>query len=166
MRDRYLFSADRKASEYRRLLEITPGHARLLTPSKAAGQVRWFVSIALALAYVAIWSWLFWFVVVGLSLAGVAPVAAWVLFGAFSVLWFVGGFLLFLWWDRRSLPLLADAPGHSLELVLLGARSFGTFQDVRARTPWGEEIHLVVDAREPRFWEAVRLLEGRAASSG
>ena len=50
--DRYLFSADRKASEYRGVLEITPGRARLLTPSQSGRQVRWIVSIALALAYV------------------------------------------------------------------------------------------------------------------
>jgi len=166
VRDRYLFSADRKASEYRSLLEITPGRARLLTPSKAARQVRWIVSIALAVTYMSVWSWLFVPVLAALSLAGVAPVAAWVILGASWALLFVGGFLLFFWWDRRSLPTLGDSPTQSLDLVLLGARSFGTFQDVRARTPWGEEIHLVVDTRAPRFWEAVRLLEGKAANPG
>lgn len=165
MRDRYLFSADRKASEYRSLLEITPGRARLLTPSRESRYARWFISIVLGMSYVAIWSWLFGPVLAVLSLTGAALAVAWVILAVFSLLWFVGAFLLFTWWDRRSLPILADAPSQALELVLLGARSFGTFQDVRARTPWGEEIHLVVDARAPRFWEAIRLLEGKRTAT-
>ncbi len=165
VRDRYLFTADRKASEFRSLLEITPGRARLLTPSNDARRLRWLVSVGLAVAYVVVWSGLVGPAASLISLGGAAVVAAWAAFGLFTVLWFVGAFLLFRWWDRRSMPLLADAPAHALELVLLGARSFGTFQDVRARTPWGEEIHLVVDARPDPFWEAVRLLERNPAAT-
>ena len=166
MRDRYLFPADRKSSEYRTLLEITSRRARLLTPSERARRVRWVVSIAFAIVYVGLWVWLVGPSFATLSRAGLGVVAAGLIFGAFSVLWFVGALLLFRWWDRESLPLLAEAPSQSLELVLFAARSFGTFQDVRARIPSGEEIHLVVDAREQPFWEAVRLLEGKAAMPG
>ncbi len=166
MRDRYLFPADRKASEYRSLLEITRGRARLLTPSGSDRRARWVISVALAIAYVALWSWIFAPAMGFLSPLGPASLAAWAVFVMFTVLWFVGAFLFFQWWDRRSLPILADAPSQAVELVLLGARSFGTFQDVRARTPSGAEIHLVVDARAPRFWEAVGLLEGKTPVSG
>lgn len=165
MRDRYLFSADRKASEYKHVLEITLGHARLLTPSYSARHVRWIVSIGLAVAYYSLVSFLMVPLLAALSLAGSAPAVAWtVIVVLFGVL-FGGFFVLFFWWDRRSLPLLADAPSGWMELILLGARSFGTFQDVRAKTVAGEEMHLVVDARSPRFWEAVELLEGKAPTS-
>lgn len=163
MRDRYLFSADRKASEYRGVLEITPGRARLLTPSQSGRQVRWIVSIALALAYVYVASSL----IVPFTIAGsVIPVIGWILLVAAMILWFAGLIAVFLWWDRKSLLFLAEGPVQAMDLILLGARSFGTFQDVRARTREGEEMQLVVDARAPRFWEAVRLLEGRGPAAG
>ena len=163
MRDRYLFSADRKSSEYRGVLEITPGRARLLTPSQSAMNVRWTVSIGLSIAYIAVGTWL-------LSSLVRAPIPAaplgWIVLVAAFVVWFAGYFAVFLWWDRRSLPILADGPSRWLDLILLGARSFGTFQDVRARTIDGNELHLVVDARAPRFWDAVKLLEGKPFASG
>ncbi len=165
MRDRYLFSADRKASEYRSLLEITPGHARLLTPPPSARRVRWLASIGLGVLYYFVATWIWIPAIVVLSANG-AP--SWagpaVLVGA-MVVWFVGLFLLFWWWDQRSLPLLLADGAPGIELTLLGVRSFGTFQDVRARTTVGEELHLVVDTRAPRFWEAVRLLGGNPAPS-
>ena len=161
MRDRYLFSADRKVSEYRSVLEITRGRARLLTPSSGARRVRWVVSAALGIAMYAL---LFVFVRTE-SFGGLAdPVAAGVLATVGTVLFFVGLFVVFHWWDLQSLPLLGYGAAQSVDLVLLGARSFGTFQDVRARTPSGEEIHLIVDGRASQFWEAVQLLEGRAAA--
>ncbi len=166
MRDRYLFTADRKSSEYRRLLEITPGRARLLTPSRASRRDRWIISIVLAIAYIVVLDSLFGPAVTVLTLSGANLTVAWIVFGVFTVLWFIGAFVAFSWWDRHSLPMLAEEPSQSLELILLGARSFGTFQDVRARTPTGEEIHLVVDARAVRFWEAVDLLQGKTPTSG
>ena len=166
VRDRYLFCADRESSEYRRVLEITPGRARLLTPSRADRRARWVVSVALAVAYVSLWSWLFGPAIGVLSLWGPAPQLAWALLIVYTALWLAAAFLFFIWWDRRSLPILAEDPADVVDLILLGARSFGTFQDVRARMPSGDEIHLVVDAREPKFWEAVRLLEGKAPVSG
>ncbi len=162
MRDRYLFSADRKATEYRTVLEITPGHARLVTPSAAARMWRWAISLLLYLLY----SGLVGTFLVIIVLEIVAPwVSGWPASVLFGILWFAGFLGLFFWWDRRSLPLLADSPAHATDLVLLGARSFGTFQDVRARSPQGEEMHLVVDVRAQRFWEAMHLLEGRAAAA-
>ncbi len=166
VRDRYLFTADRKSSEYRSLLEITPGRARLLTPSKSSRRDRWIISIVLAIGYIGVWGWLFAPVLAVFPLIGANVLRAWVVLGAFTALSIVGAFLFFSWWDRHSLPMLADAPSQSLELVLLGARSFGTFQDVRARTPFGEEIHLVVDAPAIRFWKAVGLLQGKSATPG
>ncbi len=164
MRDRYLFSADRKASEYKHVLEITPGRARLLTPNGSAWGWRWVGSLALLVTFLA------FFAPAGLAIVGTAaaqsPVVAWILIIAATAAWLGGLFLAFFLWDRKSLLFLADAPSHSLDLILLGARSFGTFQDVRARVPGGEELHLVVDARAPRFWEAVRLLRENRVASG
>lgn len=164
MRDRYLFSADRTASQYKHLLEITRTRARLLTPSGRAYDWRWVGSFGILIA----WGYLGWgflqvMLLVWLSLT---PLLGWILLAALALCWVVGLFELAGLWDRASLPLLADAPAHAQDLILLGARSFGTFQDVRARVPGGEEMHLVVDARAPRFWEAVSLLEGHTTASG
>ena len=135
----------------------------LLAPSEAARQVRWVVSLALSVTYIGVATW-----VTGSFVSQVlpAPPLGWILFGVALVLWFAGYLAVFLWWDRRSLPILPEGPSRWEELVLLGARSFGMFQEVRARNREGEELHLVVDARAPRFWEAVDLLEGKAAGSG
>jgi len=160
VRDRYLFSADRKVTEYRDVLEITPGHARLVTPSAAARGLRWVGSVVLFFVWFSYAGILF----VILTTELVSPwLAGWPGLLLAGLGWIVGFFLLFLWWDRRSLPLLADSPASATELILAGARSFGTYQDVRARNIRGEEIHLIVDARAPRFWKAVKLLEGPPA---
>ncbi len=165
MRDRYLFSADRKVTEYRDVLEITRGRARLLTPSASARMLRWFMAIGAFVVYYGIGS--FGFAVLALGLGGlVAALPAWAAITAFGVFWFAGLLVVFLWWDKRTLPLLAENPVQVIELILMGARSFGTYQDVRARTMRGEEMHLVVDTRAPHFWEAVRLLEGKTATPG
>ncbi len=165
MRDRYLFSADRKVTEYRDVLEITRGRARLLTPSASARMLRWFMAIGVFVVYYGIGT--FGLVVLTLGLGGfVAALPGWAVVIAFGVFWFGGLFVVFLWWDRRTLPLLAENPAEAIELILMGARSFGTYQDVRARTMRGEELHLVVDTRAPHFWEAVRLLEGKTTTFG
>ncbi len=163
MRDRYLFSADRKVNEYRDVLEITRGHAKLVTPSAAARGLKWVGSIVLFFIWFSYAGILFVLLTTELTSPWLAGWATLLLAG-FG--WIVGFFLLFFWWDRRSLPLLADSPASVAELILMGARSFGTYQDVRARIVRGEEMHLVVDARATRFWEAVRLLEGRATATG
>ncbi len=162
MRDRYLFSADRKVNEYKTVLEITPGHARLVTPSAAARMLRWILSIVGFGLYTT---------VVGVSVLaivteGLGPsYPSWAPFLLFVIVWFGGLFLVFGWWDRQSLPLLADSPYQVAELILLGATSFGTFQEVRAKTLRGEEFRLIVDSRAARFWEAVQLLEGTTSPS-
>ncbi len=161
MRDRFLFSADRTSSEYRGVLEITPGRARLLAPSESAHHVHRFVSIALSFAYVAVTSGTAWFLIPGLP----APPAGWIMLGIALLLWFAGYLGVLLWWDRKSLPILADGPSRCEDLVLLGAKSLGTFQEVRARNPEGKEIKLVVDTRATRFWDAVRLLQGKGKAS-
>ena len=164
MRDRYLFSADPKATEYKQVLEITPGRARLLMPSEGARRWRWVASLGIFLAYLWITS------PVSTILFAVVPfltsLAFWVVVGTVSAGWFAGLFIVFYLWDRMSLLLLAGEWSRATDLVLLRARSFGTFQDVAARTREGQEMRLIVDARAPRFWEAVQLLEGRPSSSG
>ncbi len=162
MRDRYLFSADRKVTEYRDVLEITPGHARLVTPTGVARGMRWIGSIALFVFYFSYAGIVLVFLLSALTAGWLAEWAVVVVVGA---AWLLGFAITFRWWDRYTLPLLADSPLRAEELLLLGARSFGTYQDVRAKTLRGEEFHLVVDARTPRFWEAVRLLEGKPAAS-
>lgn len=159
-----MFSADRKASEYRSLLEITPGRARLLTPAKSARLRRWVLSVSLFIPYAA-WAGSLLVFVFGPVMAYVPP-WGWFLMAGMIILAAALLVLLLLWWDRASLLLLADEWTESTDLTLLAARSFGTYQDVRARAPGGEELHLVVDAREPRFWQAVGLLQNRPASSG
>ncbi len=163
MRDRYVFSADRKATEYRDVLEITPGHARLVTPMGVARSMRWLGSIVLMMFYLGYAG-----IVLAVLLGGLVAVGLpqWLAVTAIAAAWIAGFLVMFRWWDRQTLPLLADSPLRVEELVLLGARSFGTYQDVRARTVRGEELHLVVDTRAPRFWEAVQLLQAASAVSG
>ncbi len=163
MRDRYLFGADRTSSEYRQVLEITPNHARLLIPSGEAQGWKWLVSVGLLVGYIA----LTWPASVALMavLGSLPAVAVWAFAILAIVTWSVGLVFLFFFWDRKSLLLLADEWSQATEVVLLRARSYGTFQEVRARTRSGEELDLVVDAPAPRFWEAVRLLEGKATAS-
>jgi hypothetical protein len=157
VRDRYLFSADRKASEYRTVLEITPGRARLLTPSGRGLSWRWSGSLAIWIGYLFLSSPL---LLVGVALTqSMPPWLAWAFIAVWFVCWLAGLFLLSLVWDRKSLLFLADDPAHAMDIILLGARSFGAFQEVRARMPGGEEVQLVVDTRASRFWEAVRVLE-------
>ena len=158
MRGRYLFSADRKANEYRDVLEVTEGHARLVTPSAAARMLRWIVSIG----YFVLYTTVIWAIFLGLAI-GIqgAWMASWPLDVVAMALWFVGLIAVMAVADRRTLPLLADSPAERTELVLMGARSFGTYQEVRARTFHGAELKLIVDARSERFWEAVKLLEAR-----
>ncbi len=163
VRDRYLFGADRSSSEYRQVLEITPSRARLLIPSSEAQGWKWLVSVGILVGYLA----LTWpaSVVLTVVFATLPDVAAWIVAIVLVLVWILGLMILFYFWDRKSLLLLADEWSESTDVVLLGARSFGTFQDVRARTRNGEELHLVVDAPAPRFWQAVRLLEGRPAAA-
>jgi hypothetical protein len=164
VRDRYLFSADRQTSEYKHVLEITPRRARLLVPSGSAQQWRWLLSVGIFLGYLA----LTWpaSILIMIAISQLPTLAAWLVVVSAIVLWFGVLFLVFHIWDRKSLLFLADEWTQATDVVLLGARSFGTFQEVRARTRMGDEFHLIVDARGPRFWEAVRLLERRPAASG
>ncbi len=150
-------------NEYRTVLEITPGRACLITPSAAARILRGGVFVV----YCAIWTAFAGVVWIGLALLlSGNPLEGWPLEVAWIVAWFVG--LVAVGWtaDRRSLPLLADSPADRMDLILVGARSFGTFQEVRARTMRGAEMKLVVDAGPKRFWEAVGLLEGKTSASG
>lgn len=163
MRDRYLFSADRKSSEYRTILEVTPGHARLIMPSSAARALRWIVSIVYYVLYMGLFgsAW----IVLSIELAGTV-LSGWPITVLTIVGWLAG--LIAVGWlaDRNTLGLLADSPSQWTDLILMGARSFGTFQEVRARTMRGQEMKLVVDSGRRKFWEAVGLLEGQAPTSG
>ncbi len=162
MRERYLFFADRDVTTYRDLLEIRPGRARLVTPSEAARSFRWVSSIAFFVGYTAI-AGPVCFLGIALGIGLLLPY--WIGAVVAVLVWGLGLFSLYIWWDRHNLPFLAESPANAIELQLLGARSLGAVQDVRARTPDGQEMHLVVDSRAPRFWEAVRFLEGKAIAS-
>ncbi len=163
MRDRYLFSADRKSSEYRTVLEITAGHARLVTPSEAARALRWIISFVYFGFYTAV-AGVIW-IAVNLGLSG-TWLAGWPLEIIWIVAWVLGLFGISWLADRNTLPLLVSSPAEKEELILEGARSFGTFQEVRARTMRGAEMKLVVDGRQGRFWEAVRLLGAKGTGPG
>ncbi len=163
MRDRYLFSADRKVSEYRDVLEVTRGHARLITPSAAARTLRWILSVAYYVFYTVLVGLAVLATAIGVGSGGTLDLPLEIVL---MVLWFAG--LVAVGWavDRRSLPLLAENAAQEAEIILEGARSFGTFQEVRARTMRGGEMKLIVDTRAPRFWEAMELLQGQPTASG
>ncbi len=122
---------------------------------------KWVISIIYYVLYTGVFGSAF---ALAVTWAASAGVPSWAAFLVFGLSWFGGLLFIFFWWDRRSLSLLADNPSQAADVILLGARSFGTFQDVRAKLMRGEELRLVVDSRAPRFWEAVQLLEGRTSA--
>lgn len=76
-------------------------------------------------------------------------------------LYFIGLMAALVWWDNRSLPLLAENPTYSMPLEILGIESFGTFHEIRGRAG-GKEIRVAVPGRRSKVEEAVRF----ASSAG
>jgi len=145
---RFLFRAGRKGYTYPELLEIRPGAAQILVPSEQARRRARIVSTFIALAYVFIVGPLVGGLVAFSGFPIVAPVVAVIAF-------FIGFIGILVWWDHMSLPLLAEAPRSILDVELIGVRSFGTFQEIRARAQ-GEEVRIAVPGPRRRLEEATR----------
>ena len=78
--------------------------------------------------------------------------------------YFLGLIAALIWWDNRSLPLLAENPDYSMPLEILGIESFRTFHEIRGRAG-GTEIRVSVPGPRTKIEEAVRFATsaGRAA---
>ena len=147
--DRFLFRAGREGYTYPELLQIRSGAAaQILMPSEQAKRRTRIVSTFIALAYVFVVGPLIGLLAAFSGFPIVAPIVAVVGF-------FVGLIGILVWWDRMSLPLLAENPRSIRDIELLGVQSFGTFQEIRARAQ-GEELRIAVSGSRGRLEEATR----------
>lgn len=161
VRDRFLFRADYEGYAHRDLLEARPGSVRLLRPSESARRTVRAVEILIALAFIFVGGSVLWVVFSTLSLSGLP---AWVGAASLFAVFFGGLIAVEMWWENRSLPLLAEQPTRALDVSILGVQSFGTFQELRAATPSGEFL-ITVDGRRDRLLEALRLAGSAAATA-
>jgi hypothetical protein len=147
-RDRFLFRAGRTGYTYPEVLEVRAGSVRLLSPSSTAKREQRAVSTLIAIAYV---------FVIGpiLAVTGLPALGLVLGVGIGVALYFIGLVATLVWWDNRSLPLLAENPTYSLPLEILGIQSFGPFQEIRGRAG-GREIRVSVSGRRTKVEEAVR----------
>ena len=146
--NRFLFRAGREGYTYPELLQIRSGAAQILMPSEQARRRTRIVSTFIALAYVFVVGPL----IGGLaSFSGSSIVAPIVAVAGF----FVGLIGILVWWDRMSLPLLAENPRSIRDIELIGVQWFGTFQEIRARAQ-GEELRIAVSGSRGRLEEATR----------
>jgi hypothetical protein len=150
--ERYLFRADYEGYAYRRILEVRPGSVRLLQPSENARRFTRGISTLFALGFIFVFGAFVSQTAVALSLSGLSGL---IVEAGLIAFYFAGLFVLLLWWDDRSLPLLAENPGASMGVDVLGVTSFGTFQEVRARTS-GREVRIAVHGSKAKVAEALR----------
>ncbi|TLZ84895.1 MAG: hypothetical protein E6K02_09765 [Methanobacteriota archaeon] len=150
--ERYLFRADSEGYAYRRILEVRPGSVRLLQPSENARRFTRWISTLFALGFVFVFGAFVSQTAIVLTLSGLSGL---VIEAALIAFYFAGLILLLLWWDDRSLPLLAENPGASMGLDVRGITSFGTFQEIRARTN-GREVRIAVHGSKEKVGEALR----------
>src|SRR6058998_223411 len=73
---------------------------------------------------------------------------------AAGVVFFLGLFGVLVWWDRWSLPLLAEAPRRIVPLELIDTQSYRTFQEIRARAE-GTEVRVAIPGSRSRLGEAM-----------
>ena len=133
---------------------------RLLVPSERARRTTRIVSILAALAYIFLLGPLLGLLMVPLLFLGVPGIVA---AAAGFVAFFAGLFALEIWWDNHALLILAESPARVLPLAIEGIRSFGTFQEVRARAQEGEVL-LTVQGRPEKVLEALRFAGLRASA--
>lgn len=153
MRDRFLLRADVEGFMYRDVLEVRPGRIRLIRPSDALRRGLRTGAVAVTLI------WLF--LVGPLLFVGMIQLVAWrgwpdwLALSLASVAW-VGGLVgTALWWDRRTLPVLADNAPNATDVKVLGLTSFWTFQEVRATAPQGE-IRITVQGSRRKVGDILR----------
>jgi len=158
-RDRFLFRAGRTGYTYPEVLEVRAGSVRLLRPSSIAKREQRAVSTLIAIAYVFI---------IGpiLAVTGLPALGVILGVGIGVAVYFLGLIAALIWWDNRSLPLLAENPDYSMPLEILGIESFRTFHEIRGRAG-GKEIRVAVPGPRTKIEEAVRFATsaGRAAQA-
>lgn len=161
--ERLLFRAGRQGYSYPEILEIRPASFRILVPSYEAKRRAHLLSILVALAYVFIAGTF-------LGITALAPiqnldgVVAGVVTGAAVALYILGLIGVLVWWDRWSLPLLAEAPAATIPLELIDTQSFGTFQEIRARAE-GATVRVAIPGSRSRLGEAMRFAGVSGTSS-
>jgi len=125
---------------------------RLLHPAEKARRFTRWISTLFALGFVFVFGAFVSQTALVLTLSGLSGL---IIEAALIAFYFAGLIVLLLWWDDRSLPLLAENPGASVGLDVVGVTSFGTFQELRARTS-GREVRIAVHGSKERVGEALR----------
>ena len=148
--ERLLFRAGRQGYTYPEILEVRLGSLRILVPSAESIRRVHILSTVVALAYIFIAGPLLGAVALAL-MPNVGGVAVGV---AAGVVFFLGLFGVLVWWDRWSLPLLAEAPRRIVPLELIDTQSYRTFQEIRARTE-GTEVRVAIPGSRSRLGEAM-----------
>ena len=136
----------------RQILEVRSSSVRLLHPSEKARRFTRWISTLFALGFVFVFGAFVSQTALVLTLSGLSGL---IIEAALIAFYFAGLIVLLLWWDDRSLPLLAENPGASVGLDVVGVTSFGTFQELRARTS-GREVRIAVHGSKERVGEALR----------
>ena len=148
--ERLLFRAGRQGYTYPEILEVRLGSLRILVPSAESMRRVHVLSTVVALAYIFIAGPLMGEVALALmpNVGGVAVGVAAV------VVFLLGLFGVLVWWDRWSLPLLAEAPRRIVPLELIDTQSYRTFQEIRARAE-GTEVRVAIPGSRSRLGEAM-----------
>ena len=156
--ERLLFRAGRKGYAYPELLEVRRGSLRILVPSGEAKRRARVVSTLVAIAYVFVAGPVIATIAVALmqNLGAVAAVPT-------VVVYFLGFVGILVWWDRWSLPLLAENPSAAIPIEFVGTQSFGTFQEIRGRIQ-GADVRVSIPGSRARLDDAVRFA-GLSANS-
>ncbi len=158
--ERLLFRAGRQGYTYPEILEVRRGSLRILVPSAESIRRVRISSTLVSLAYIFIGGPLLGAVALTL-MANVGGVAAGV---AAVVVFFLGFFGVLVWWDRWSLPLLAEAPRRIVPLELIDTQSYRTFQEIRARAE-GTEVRVAIPGSRSRLGEAMGFADISTISS-
>ena len=148
--ERLLFRAGRQGYTYPEILEVRRGSLRILVPSAESIRRVRITSTLVSLAYIFIGGSL-WGAVALRLMPNVGGVAVGV---AAVVVFFLGFFGVLVWWDRWSLPLLAEAPRRIVPLELIDTQSYRTFQEIRARAE-GTEVRVAIPGSRSRLGEAM-----------
>jgi hypothetical protein len=147
--ERYLFRAGTVGYTFPEILEVQRNSLRVVQPSAKARRLINGVSTLIGLGYMFAVSWL----IVG----PLGPLlTSWDRAIAVVVVFFAGLVAIIVWWDRRSLPLLAKNPAASTPLALVSTQFIGTFQEIRGRTN-GEELRVAVATSRKKLEDALRL---------
>jgi hypothetical protein len=147
-RERFLFRAGSAGYAYPEILEVRRQSVRLLRPSGQGQRRQRTVSALITLGYI---------FGLGTLIAGLwGPLSAFTPAIAFAevFIFFVGYFALIVWWNRRSLPLLAEEPAAAIPLEFFPLKSFGTFVEISAKAE-GMELRVAVPGSRKKVEEAL-----------